>query len=1212
MNIALRSRVVAVCISAFVAASAVAQSTSRVSIDALTTSFGTNKVTPTFQFGHTIGATPITVDYSIVQDFSYCSNRPLVVPSDAIVDVALFEDGVKVDHHGVTCAGADQPPPNQHPILSYNPTVPGLKTLTVVATLNDGTQAVSNGVLVRMFGVALDTALGETVTPAFLPFTSRIFLRADALLADANIKLAQFFHRTLPFQLSAGVPYTSGDKVVFNGKLYQALTDQFYAPGSATANINSDPNQDVSSDPNYRYIGPRLVADLDYYNYREPTNPVVLLPDDYPAPPRGDSDLVIISNPQANGEDDVYEVNTAGRLVSNSPLTFSNDGGKSVTGVGVVQFTFAGSGLQPNHSYNGGELVVSNGRAYEVVQAGTTAGDVSVGLQQTTGNVASSGSAVFNYIPTKVLKSLLAYWQNDLVISNGNLYRVTVAGMTAPNSVGAGLTSTDASQPETKQGVVTFQKVGEPFNAVRNNGGTNAPPQPYETGSVFSANGRIYKATAASSPSPTPAPPAAAPPPGPTPSSTDPYAQESTVVQYVDNRPLANSNPAVVTYQTITTQLVVPQFHKYTEIDSDYAGTPLQQSVLYRSGDIVVSNGYLFEVTVGGTMGAVGNGLDPAKFVQTLGGLTFNLLGPFYKRLSTIHPLGDVPFPYSSFDYSYPYSLKWSPSETITNHYSAFGPAGYYEEHTNIELVTRISDSKDRTSTSATVPISILPPIDARAQLNVQITQPSNDRVVAAGAPVEITAEVRDINNVVRAVEAVQFFVDGVPIYAPDVTFPYTTQGPAHWTPTVAGTYILNAVAVDDKGNYSISPDVRVNVTGDQPFVRITTAGETTALSPLVLQSGETILIQGIASGSGGDPGRIASITILSDGNEIGTATAGSDGRFAFSFVPSNASQQPVNYQITARVLDLNGATANSNTIYLQILPGPIISPSATPSGSVTPTPTASPTATPTATPIVTGKLANISTRGPVGTGTDVMIAGFVLDGGFGKIIAIRGLGPSMAAFGVADSLQDPTLSLRDANGNEVLSNDDYYQASDDEQSILEAFGLTPTDSRESAMVVQINAGTYTCILQGKDTGTGLIEIYDLAADTNTRLLNLSTRGEVKPGDAGAMIGGFIIQGTTPQRVVIRAVGPSLKNAGVADALADPTLDLYRGSTRLLSNDNWKSTQQQEIEATGIAPTNDKESAIVTLLDPGTYSAVVRSNNNTSGVALAEVYQLNQ
>ena len=136
----------------------------------------------------------------------------------------------------------------------------------------------------------------------------------------------------------------------------------------------------------------------------------------------------------------------------------------------------------------------------------------------------------------------------------------------------------------------------------------------------------------------------------------------------------------------------------------------------------------------------------------------------------------------------------------------------------------------------------------------------------------------------------------------------------------------------------------------------------------------------------------------------------------------------------------------------------------------------------------------------------------------------------------------------------------------------------------------------------------------------HARLVNISTRAKVEPGDNGALIAGFIVtapegEPATAQTVAIRAIGPSLKSFGINNALADPTLDLYRGSQLILSNDNWQNnsiTDQQALKANGLAPANDKESAIITTLDPGSYSAVIRGKGNTTGVGLVEVYNLTQ
>ena len=106
-------------------------------------------------------------------------------------------------------------------------------------------------------------------------------------------------------------------------------------------------------------------------------------------------------------------------------------------------------------------------------------------------------------------------------------------------------------------------------------------------------------------------------------------------------------------------------------------------------------------------------------------------------------------------------------------------------------------------------------------------------------------------------------------------------------------------------------------------------------------------------------------------------------------------------------------------------------------------------------------------------------------------------------------------------------------------------------------------------------------------------------------------IGGFIVPGNGPKRVIVRAIGPSLVRFGIVDVLADPVLELHgpSGFTTVI-NDNWRDTQEQEIQDTGIPPTDDLESAIVAVLNPGAYTAIVRGKNNTSGVALIEVYDL--
>ena len=142
---------------------------------------------------------------------------------------------------------------------------------------------------------------------------------------------------------------------------------------------------------------------------------------------------------------------------------------------------------------------------------------------------------------------------------------------------------------------------------------------------------------------------------------------------------------------------------------------------------------------------------------------------------------------------------------------------------------------------------------------------------------------------------------------------------------------------------------------------------------------------------------------------------------------------------------------------------------------------------------------------------------------------------------------------------------------------------------------------------------------YDLVNATTPYLANLSTRAFVQTGD-NLMIGGFIVQGTQPKRVILRAIGPELSQYGVPNAMADPTLELHNANGALIaSNDNWQTTiiggiitsnQVQDIQNSGHAPGDASESAIIADLPPGNYTAIVRGVNNTTGVALVEAYDL--
>lgn len=253
-------------------------------------------------------------------------------------------------------------------------------------------------------------------------------------------------------------------------------------------------------------------------------------------------------------------------------------------------------------------------------------------------------------------------------------------------------------------------------------------------------------------------------------------------------------------------------------------------------------------------------------------------------------------------------------------------------------------------------------------------------------------------------------------------------------------------------------------------------------------------------------------------------------------------------------------------------------------------------------------RLLNISTRMKVLTEQKVLIGGFIVTGAGPKRVIVRGLGPSLGAQGVPGALADPTLEL---HGNSITITNDNWR--DTQQAEIEATGIPPTDTLESAIVASLDPGPYTAILGGKNatTGVGLVEVYDLDQSAGSKLANISTRGFVDT-EANVMIGGFIAgPDLGDASVLLRGIGSSLVGSGIQDALMDPVMELHDGSgTTIAMNDNWRDTQQAEIEATGIAPTDDHESAILQTLSPGSYTAIVRGNNNTVGVGLVEAYNL--
>jgi hypothetical protein len=254
--------------------------------------------------------------------------------------------------------------------------------------------------------------------------------------------------------------------------------------------------------------------------------------------------------------------------------------------------------------------------------------------------------------------------------------------------------------------------------------------------------------------------------------------------------------------------------------------------------------------------------------------------------------------------------------------------------------------------------------------------------------------------------------------------------------------------------------------------------------------------------------------------------------------------------------------------------------------------------------------LANISTRVRVETGDNALVAGFIVSGTQPKKVIIRAIGPSLAATGIAQPLANPTLELYGPSGL-IARNDDWRT---DQEAEIVASALPPSENREAAIVANLPAGNtgYTAVVRGADNGTGVgvVEVYDLDPKSESRMINISTRGLVQTREE-VLIAGLIVMGPTPRKVIIRALGPSL---AVTGALADPMLELRDGNGALLeANDDWvNSPNKQAIIDSAIPPTDPHEAAIVWSLsgNGAPYTAVVQGTDGSRGIALVEVYAL--
>jgi hypothetical protein len=258
------------------------------------------------------------------------------------------------------------------------------------------------------------------------------------------------------------------------------------------------------------------------------------------------------------------------------------------------------------------------------------------------------------------------------------------------------------------------------------------------------------------------------------------------------------------------------------------------------------------------------------------------------------------------------------------------------------------------------------------------------------------------------------------------------------------------------------------------------------------------------------------------------------------------------------------------------------------------------------------GRLVNLSIRTSAGSGAQTVVVGFVLSGAGTKQVLLRGVGPTLGSLGVAGVLADPTMQL--FSGTNVLAANDNWGTSAgvrEAATTVGAFAL-PTGSLDAALLQTLGVGAYTLQIGG-GSGVTLVEAYEVPSTAPVRLSNVSARTQVGLGD-DALIAGFVIAGNGARNVLIRAIGPGLSQFGVNDVLADPKLDLYRGSAVIQTNDNWGGTAALtaafgQVGAFAL-PTNSRDAVLQTSLQPGAYSVQISGVGGTTGVAMVEVYEL--
>jgi hypothetical protein len=598
----------------------------------------------------------------------------------------------------------------------------------------------------------------------------------------------------------------------------------------------------------------------------------------------------------------------------------------------------------------------------------------------------------------------------------------------------------------------------------------------------------------------------------------------------------------------------------------------------------------------------------------------------------------------------YPYSVTWTPANLGTYNVTA-------------QVTDNLGDKVN--STPITVVVVPEPPP------TVNIATPSSGGIVTAGSGTTISASAVSPSGTIGQV---QFYANGL-LVGTATTPPYTIT----WTPQSAGVYTLTTIATDNSGESTISspsiveaivssgglgnpiyfgqyqgladtgrfafivvdgttgvyighsssssspsvaffPDLAVGSSGGFTATPIrgnasvtgvtgTLASNKDAFIGTVTQAGTSRVASGYYTGSiSGTPASMVSAIVGPDGEIMVYVNAG-----GFSDAGDSTLDTSGHFSITTPSNNTISGTVDPSTGFLNATltggPGGVLLGGRISGGTFS-----------------DGVLKNISTRGQIGAGVQNLIAGFVVGGTQPKSLLVRAVGPTLSALGVPGAIAGTQLAVY-AGSTLVASNTGWDSDPTNASAVTSAeyasgaFAL-PNGSGDSALVQSFLPGAYTAIVggTGSSTGVGIVEVYDLDSlqlFSSQKLINVSTRGNVGTG-ANILIGGFIINGAAPKRLLIRAAGPSLSSMGVTGTLATPRLQLMNSSGVVLrENFEWDQGNDVNLVTAAEAQTGafafvkgTPDAAVLMVLPPGAYTVQVSGENNATGVALVEVYEV--